>query len=96
MVKGAIKIYKYYSTLFYNGVESPAHYDAKPPIGEYEEGYFMTQSDLEATLREAFEKGREKIKHPDWDYVYESADEYIASLNNMGAGERNPSKPNEI
>ena len=31
-------------------------------------------------IEKAFEAGREKIKHPDWDYIYEESKDYISGL----------------
>ena len=46
--------------------------------------YDMTLYDLYraayAGIRYGFEKGREQFSHPDWDYIYKSADEAIAEL----------------
>lgn len=31
-------------------------------------------------LEKTFEAARERIKHPDWDYIYEEFEEYISNL----------------
>jgi len=35
---------------------------------------------LEEELSKAFDAARERIKHPDWDYIYEESKDYIANL----------------
>lgn len=40
------------------------------------DGYRRAMKELEA----AFEAGRERISHPDWDFVYETFEEYTKSL----------------
>ncbi len=31
-------------------------------------------------LEKTFEAARERIKHPDWDYIYEESEDYISNL----------------
>lgn len=49
----------------------------KPTIDLILRGIEAKTENKPDVLRIAFEAGREKIQHPDWDYVYEDFDAFI-------------------
>ncbi len=43
-------------------------------------GFFLTKEELESVIGDAFDAARERVHHPDYDYVIEDKEQYIKQI----------------